>query len=57
MNQKNQNLVMFHNRKIQSLYLNISHLHNFQGPVVQWLRRVLDVDETAVQFRAGPFLR
>lgn len=26
------------------------------GPVVQWLRRIPDLDETEVQFLAGPFL-
>ncbi len=26
------------------------------GPIVQWLRHVLDVDKTAVQFCVGPFI-
>lgn len=25
-----------------------------QGPIVQWLRRVLDVDKIAVRFCVGP---
>lgn len=31
-------------------------LESVLGPIVQWLRRVLDVDEIQVQFLVGPFV-
>ncbi len=33
---------------------NLGVLASLYGPIVQWLRHILDVDETQVQFLVGP---